>query len=669
MSKQFPHIMSPVRIGNTVVKNRLLHPNASPHFMQGPETFPAESLMAHYSGLAKAGAGIVTIAEWDNYPGQRNLGGKAEDSRHMQAFDLTDPSVHNYICALVEEVHFYGAKLIICANPELPKGYSLHGGLAPMGPAGNGGTLEPLPKEMIPEIIQKFVNKIKLYRSFGYDGLSVRLDTWVSRGEQQRQDEFGGSVENRTRFIRMVLEKVRETFGPDFIIEGTLHGEQPLGYYGGIRPGEGYEFWEVLEFAKLIDGVVDILQLREKDGARAHPLPFNFKKGEHETIRYARDMKKAGVKMLLCPGGGFQDPEEIEGYLASGDCDMIAVARAFIADPEYGTKIFEDRAEDITPCLWCNRCHGNFQPPWVSVCAVNPRLGLEHKLHRMLSPVKKKKVAVIGGGPAGMRAAIFAAQRGHEVVLFEKTDYLGGQLWFSEYFSFKWSILDYKNWLVAQMEKAGVEIRMNTAPTPEEITAEGFDAVLAATGATPKLPDSIKGLKDEKGKALYPTCYDVFGKGKELGKHVIIVGGSETGVETGMYLAESGHDVTILTRQGQLAHDASQLHYITFAYLAVGSNGRTRLASAWEKYDNLRGILNVTTKSVQGNTVTYVDKEGTEHTVTGDSVVICGGTIPNLDSAMEYATCTEQFYPIGNCNGADGIWRCNTDAFSKASIL
>ena len=308
--------------------------------------------------------------------------------------------------------------------------------------------------------------------------------------------------------------------------------------------------------------------------------------------------------------------------------------------------------------------------PWVSVCSVNPLQGLGHKIHRLVEEsASPKKVAVIGGGPAGMRAAIYAAQRGHDVTLYEKTDTLGGQLFHGDYFPFKWPIKNFKNWLIYELGQSGVKVVMNCAPTRQMIVAGGYDAVIAATGAAVNVPN-IPGLKDETGaiKPEYCTWAEAARHPEKLGKHVVIVGGSEVGTETAMYLCGLGHDVTVLTRQKRLAHNASGLHYITMAFVKAGPNGEAREAPAWEMYDNLTGITGAETVKIDGNTVTYRTEDG-EHTVTGDSIVICGGMTPLTAEAFEYAGLTTEFYPIGDCNGAGNLEVCNREAYSRAMIL
>ena len=673
MSKRYAALLSPIRIGNTVLKNRIVTPNASPHFLQGPEDFPAEGYMSFFGRLAQNGAGIVTIAEW-NTPQPRN--GPMSDMGHMQYIDTDNAAVENYMCQLADEVHFYGGKLIINTELKFPKGFSMDGGPAFGPPTEKPQMNEPMPAQRMGEVVEAFVNKVKHYRDLGYDGVTMRIDSYMCPSEHPRTDEYGGDVKGRTKLLLEAYSAVKKRLGPGFITEVQCHGEQPMGYTG--ESAIGYTLEETIEFCKLAEGIVDIIQLREKDMCVSHPTGYTFKKGEHGTIRYSEAIKAAGCKILTEPLGGFQDPDEINGYIAEGKCDMIGMARALFCDPEYGKKLQEGRGEDITPCLWCNKCHGTIlttdhPDPWLTVCSVNPLMGIQHKLSRLELPTDRSaKVAVIGGGPVGMRTAIFAAQKGHKVTLFEKTDYLGGQLRHSESFSFKWPLRDFKNWEVRQLKALGVEIRMNTAPTAEQLKAEQFDTVIAATGAKAQLPRSIQGLRDENGSPKVRTCHDVFGKEAELGKHVIICGASETGIETAMYLCENCHEVTLLTRQKEIGHDCSKLHYITMAWVKPNNDGsgKGHMAPAWEKYEDvLHGITEVTTTKVEGNTVTYVDQVGQEHTLTGDDVVICGGTAPCVDEALIYQDAADQFMMVGDCNGTRNLQRGMRDAMAKVNMI
>jgi len=677
MSLRYEHLLSPLRIGNNLIKNRLLTPNAMPHFLQGPETFPAEGTRAHLTGMARNGCAVVCLGDWTNYPNQRQ-GPADADGTHFVAWDMSDPSVHNYFSMMTDEVHMFGSKILAGCRMVYPEGYSLHGGFMPF-PMGNGQT-EPLPKERFQEVIDAYVERCGFWKGLGFDGINLRLDLEMNNHQSERTDEYNGSPLKRVLFFIEAFQAVKKAY-PDFIIEVGLAGQQPYGYgFAGSHQPNGYTIEDTIAFCKAAEGVVDILEIREQDAAKAHPTGFTATKGVYPTIEFSAAIKAAGCKIITAPTGGFQEPEAMEQALREGKCDMFGMARAFFADYDFGKKLYAGRGEEITPCIKCNRCHGTIRTPhdpWVSVCSVNPMFGLQSYLHRLVeAPGEPKKVAVVGGGPAGMRTALFAAQRGHDVTLFEKTDYLGGQLLHAEYFSFKWPIKDYRDWLVRELDRVGVKVRLNTEATPESIRAEGFDAVYAATGAQAQLPASIRGLRDEAGSALYPTCVDVFGREAELGHHVIIVGASETGIETAMYLCENGHEVTMLTRQHEIGHDCSKLHYITMVYIktpqeAAESDMLEGFNPAWYKYrDTLKGITDVTTVKVEGNAVTYVDAQGAEHVIQGDSVVICGGIKPRLTEALTFAGSADRFFAVGDCSGSCGnLHSCNRDAWAKAGML
>jgi len=374
----------------------------------------------------------------------------------------------------------------------------------------------------------------------------------------------------------------------------------------------------------------------------------NFKKGSPITLRYAEAIKKSGAKIAVAPVGGYQDLDLNESILEGGKADIIAMARAFISDPGYGRKAYEGRGEDVVPCILCNRCHGVSSAPLLDVCSVNPEIGIAHKAYRMVTvPVVSRKVAVIGGGPAGMKAALTAAERGHEVTLYEKSGVLGGQLRHADYASFQWPLKDYKDYLIRQVKNAGVQVYLDTAATPKMISAKKYDAVLVAIGAEPM------GTRLSGGTKVYNVT-EVYGNEKALGKRVVVVGSGKIGGQTGMYLAENGHDVTVLTNSEEVL-PAEGAHQVIDTYLEMKNfNFKTR----------------VTVTGISGGNVTYTDAKGRKNSVPADSVVVYAGFKPRLDEAMDFADTADRFFMIGDCREVGGYVRaCTRTAFAAASQL
>lgn len=661
MKVKYPKLLSPLTVGNVTLKSRMCFPNASPHFLQGPETYPSQAYRKFHAQLAKNGAAYIDMAPWSN-PMQRTVG--AADSIRMQNFDMSDPSVTNYLCQLTDGVHFYGSRMSISSEMilnEFPEGYSFSGGMPifvlPDWPVEE---TKPFPAERFGELIGNYLDKLQVYKDCGFDMTSFNASFLFNPFFNSRQDEYGlQTVENAARFPKLVFDSIHERFGRDFLIEMFVYGEWP----------GAYDIDWLAQVIKQLDGSIDILSIKEKDAAANHPTGFQFQKGEHPNLAYARKLKVAGVTTPITLNGGYQDPEELEGYLEEGVCDMFTMARAFFADFDYYDKMIEGRAEDITPCLWCNKCHGTMTAPWLTVCSVNPRFGIDPGLLETIpASGEGKKVAVVGGGPIGMRAALMAAERGHSVTLFEKTDYLGGQLYHSDFVSFKWPLKNYKDWLAAQLRKHGVEIRLNTEATAALIESEGFHAVIAATGAKPNIP---KFAQDENGalKAGLVQILDVFGNEDKLGEKIVIVGGSETGVETGMHLCEKGKDVTVLTRQFEIAHDASHLHSITMAIIDYDEYGMEIVRGAWEKYPNFHSVVKANTTEVTAHNVTYTDENGESRTIEADTVVICGGMKSRSEEARAFFGAAPKFMMVGDCDKVANLQVGNRAAMGRVAQI
>lgn len=648
-SDRYGHLLSPLRIGNVVLKNRLMQSDSYPRFLQGPETFPAEHVISWYANVAKNGCAIcmcfkgedvVKEGEGGQMPGggeggQMPPGRQGEqlptgEIEYMPRWDKSDIRVQNYFAQMTDAIHFHGSKAALVIMPNIDRGYSISNIAAQYDAFTDTTRMSPgkeIPVEMIQKMYEDVVKQARFYQALGFDmahfHMSYRnsiLSHALSPVINKRTDKYGGSHENRARLPLEMFQAVKKACGQDFLVGAHL---------SGIEIGDGgYTAQDVGEYAKVWEGALDILVVRGRDNNDSHPTAFNWKKGENPIIRYAQTIKESGTKMVIAVNGGFQDLGMNEEYIASGKCDMISMARAWWADPEYGKKAYEGRGEDVVPCILCQDCHSHKGLP-VSFCTVNPEFGLEHRIARMIdAPVVSRKVAVIGGGPAGMKAAIVAAERGHKVTLYEKNDYLGGQLRHADYASFKWTLKDFKDYLIRQVKKSGIEVLLSAKATPEMIKSKGYDAVLVALGAEPVIPD-IPGAK--ASNVMAPIF--VYGN-KTLGKNVVVIGGDQIGTETGMYLAENGHNVTVMTTEKSLATDSNTIYLYS---------------ARWKPLKTFNYITEITTTRISEGKVTYKDAKGSEKSIPADNVVIYAGRKPRMEEAMKFSGSAKRFFIIGDC--------------------
>jgi thioredoxin reductase len=544
--------------------------------------------------------------------------------------------------------------------------------MAGMGTRGAKFTREEMmaricPKERFPEIIDIVVKMCKKYKSCGFDGMSFRCDWFLDADTNLRTDEYGGEIENRGRFNLELFTAIKNELGSDFIIEAAMPGKSEHGHNGEIR--HGYSLDEAVRYLKTVEDVIDIVQIREQNGAVYQCSTYNSKLGEHKCLEYCRALREAGFTRAISVNGGFHDPADMESALQSGVCDLITTSRAFIADPMLIRKLTSPGAEYPTPCIRCNKCHGTGTGgSFVSSCSVNPKAGgMVHRLPGIVKPpLRLKKVAIIGGGPIGMRAACFAAERGHKVTLFEKTGYLGGKLKHADMFPFKWTFRQYRLWLIDELARRGVEVKMNRELTPDELRSQDFDAIIACTGSVAKRPD----VEGADAAGVY-TCEDVYEGRAVIGQRVVMVGGGEIGTDVAMYLAEQGKDITVLTRQDILmkkdfrAHGYHQQHEIIIPELGYGYTG-----TAWEIYTNLTPVYNAVTLRVTPDSVTYL-KDGVEATLTCDSVVVNGGYRGCIEEALRYVGCAPELFLAGDVE--EDMRMClqqgNVSAFGKACLL
>ena len=679
-SPKYKHLLSPVKVRNFVIKNRLAASNSLPHFLQGPESYPADTVIAHYENKARS-AGITTCMGINNFSREQQMP-MAADFSHFPDYDLYDTTSQNYLMQMADAIHFYDSIACMGIFVGPPSCYPLvkwddgeYGidlSTAPPPPPGEDaeftvGALEPpkprhftiekidghkLPheytKEELKKVCMSYAEQAKILKFLSFDMVSVHMcyrgnlpGKFISPLTNERTDEYGGSLENRMRFPLEVLKAMREAVGPRMIIEVIHSFEDEEG---------GYSIDDTVEFLNKAKEYADIVQLRAKNVDDAHPTGFELE--ETPFLEASGYIKERVDGMLIGTVGGYHNPETCDKAIADGKADLIYAGRAYITNPDYADLIVQGRDDDIVPCLRCNKCHGRGpNDPFISVCSVNPRIGLEQKLSRLAKPVDKiKNVAIVGGGPAAMRCAMFLDDRGHKVTIYEASDALGGAIKHSDFVSFKWTLRDYKNFLIHQCDKReNITVKLNTKVTPEDISKKGFDVVICALGAEPAVPP-IKGID----KVEVSSADNAFRNPDSLGKNVVVIGGGEVGVEAAMHLEEKGHTVTVMEMRDQIAADSTMIHY------------REMLTAAWEAHKGCSALTGCAVAEVAPGEVIYKDSHGELKTIKCDSIVVSAGMKPHTDEALSFYGSAQEFYMIGDCKAPATVQQATRQAYSTA---
>ncbi|MCI8539679.1 MAG: FAD-dependent oxidoreductase [Oscillospiraceae bacterium] len=662
MKVSYPHLLQPLKVGKFILKNRMQSSNSLPHFSQGPEAYPAGATIAHFLGRARTGAAFVTMAGFEDMVNHPDFPDTLDIS-HFPEFDLRNAQCQNYMVELVEAMHGVGSLVsgsLFSANRTYryenekgevefvdanPREMVIEGATAMMNPSVG----DDVPAENLVKIAKSYGQRTALYKRLGFDAVTIHMSyraqlpgQLLSPLSNHRTDEYGGSLENRARFALMMLQEVKKAAGDDMLIEIQ---------FSGVEPEGGYTQEEGIEFLRLAEPYIDIVQVRSPEGDPNHPIPFEL--NPTPFLDLAAHVKAAGLDMLVSSVGGYFDPEQADKAIAEGKLDLVAMARAWISNPDYGDLVYEGRTEDIVPCLRCNKCHGRGKRDVLAtVCSVNPKFGFEAVDRYLVTPVRERKnIAVIGGGPGGMRTALFLADRGHTVTIFEAESELGGAIRHADYVDFKWTLRDYKNYLIHQVEKKGIHVVLNTRATPEMV-ADRYDTVIAAVGAQPVIP-RIPGADG----ANVTVATNALMNAGTIGKTVVIIGGGEVGVETGMFLAQQGREVTVIEMRDELAADTTFMHY------------RSMFQAAWEAIPSFHFILNASAKEIGPDSVTYTDGNGVDHKLPADSVVLSVGMRSKSDEALSFYGAAPRFYMVGDCKQPGTIQTTNRNAYATAMSI
>ncbi|MFH1647370.1 MAG: FAD-dependent oxidoreductase [Chloroflexota bacterium] len=617
---QFKKLFEPGKIGRMLIKNRVVMAPMGTNYCRN-KGYISQRIIDYYEARARGGAGLLIIE------------GMAVESRARRRFTELSLANDSYIPGLrrlVEAVHKRGARIAPQLLHRGQQARSIVTGQPPVSPSPFSITGGEIPHELtvdeIDEIVGRFAAAANRAKEAGCDGVELHaahiylISQFLSPAANKRTDRYGGTLENRARFFMEIIRAIRKAVGPDYPVWCRITAQE-YGIESGITLEETKQVVRMAEEAGLDAinvsifgyGVFDPVSLPDVPGAEL-PLAAEIKKVVHVPVIAV----------------GWLNPEVGERALEEGLADFICIGRRLLADPEIVVKARSGGIEDIRPCIGCRECMQstalNHEPVH---CVVNASLGRERQ-YRIKPAPKKKRVIVVGGGPAGLEAARVAALRGHNVVLFEKDDRLGGMLNLAALPPYKEPLSELSRYLARQVTKAGVEVRLGSETTAEFIIQSRPDAVVVANGGIPLFP-RIRGIN----KSNVLTAVDVLAGKATAGKNAVIIGGGLVGCETGLFLAVRGHVVTIVEVLEDLASD-----------MEVAAVRRRLLAGLAE--NGVRQFTGTECEEITGSGLTVTTKEGKQEDIRASTIIIAAGFKPRPELFRSLRGMVPELHHIGD---------------------
>jgi len=518
----YPHMLAPLDLGFTTLKNRVLM--GSMHTGLEEVADGHERMAAYFGERAKGGVGLIVTggigpnSEGGTHPNTKKLVTDEDIAGHKQ---ITD-AVHKHdgkICMQILHTGRYAY------SPDQVAPSAIKSPINPFTPRA-------LTDEEIFKQIDDFVFTSVQAQKAGYDGVEIMgsegyfLNQFIAARTNQRDDDWGGSYENRIRLPIEVVRRIREAVGEHFIIIFRL---SMLDLVDGGSTAE-----EVIQLGKAVEQAGATI-INTGIGWHEAQIPTIATKVPRAAFTWVTARFRKELSVPVITSNRINTPEVAEEVLARGDADMVSMARPFLADPDFVIKAQENRSDEINTCIGCNQaCLDHVFGGVMTSCLVNPRACHETELH-IVATNEAKKIAVVGAGPAGLSAATTAASRGHQVTLFDGASEIGGQFNIAKQIPGKEEFYETLRYYGKQIEITGVNLQLNTRITADELNNGGFDEVIIATGISPRMP-AIEGI----GHPKVLNYLDVIGDKKPVGQKVAIIGAGGIGFDTAEYITHSG---------------------------------------------------------------------------------------------------------------------------------
>jgi 2,4-dienoyl-CoA reductase-like NADH-dependent reductase (Old Yellow Enzyme family)/NADPH-dependent 2,4-dienoyl-CoA reductase/sulfur reductase-like enzyme len=534
-------LFSSFSIGTLETKNRIVMPPMATHYAS-PEGFVTDRQIAYYVERARGGVGYITI---------EHTGILRQGKASPKMLLISSGEHASSIERMIDAVHRAGGKIVVQINHAGRQTSSAVTGMPIVGPSPiSCPTRNEIPRELsvgeIEDITGAFSMAAERVKNAGGDGVELHmahgylLCSFLSSFSNRRNDPYGGNIEGRTRFARDVLNGVRNRVGPDFPIICRLSGDEYVD--GGLKIEETKQIAEILE--KEGANALHVSACNAASGYLNQP-PYYVEEG---VFVHLAEAIKSVVDIPVITVGRIRNPVMADQIVRDGKADLVSMGRALIADPHLPKKAEEGRFEEIIPCLSCNRCIQTQRKEAIR-CAVNPETGNEDRF-KFSKTDRPKKVWVIGGGPAGLKAAEISALRGHEVTIFERGPKLGGRMRLAAIPPKKAVLNDFLGYLERRVRSLGVTLELGREFTPERVKTGKPSAVIVASGARPLIP-GWKGIKESGALSVDAV---LTGEGN-VGDRILVVGASGIGAETADYLLEMGKEVTLVEMLGEIASD------------------------------------------------------------------------------------------------------------------